>query len=146
MWKKGRNVLKVLPSSTLQMVERKREARPGVAGSKNAGRPTRLMGGKEDARRNIPAPMNNELMEALVRMCVQLLHDPAFCNAKVGARCLAHVPREHRARELMPYHRRSDGLPPVVARELMVVAPPRSWCRCSVRAQVCPRRACLQYG
>jgi len=113
-------VLKVLPSSTLQMVERKREARPGVAGSKNAGRPTRLMGGKEDARRNIPAPMNNELMEALVRMCVQLLHDPAFCNAKVGARCLAHVPREHRARELMPYHRRSDGLPPVVARELMV--------------------------
>ena len=89
-------------SKSEAMVERKREARPGVAGSKNAGRPTRLMGGKEDARRNIPAPLNNELMEALVRMCVQLLHDPAFCNAKVGARCLAHVPREHRARELMP--------------------------------------------
>jgi hypothetical protein len=79
------------------------------------------MGGKEDARRNIPAPFNNELMEALVRVSVQLLQDPAFCNAKVGARCLAHVPREHRAQKLMPYHRRFDGVPPLVARELMAV-------------------------
>lgn len=56
----------------------------------------RIMGGKEDARRNIPAPFNNDLMEALVRMSVKLLHDPAFCNAKVGVAWRKGLSREQR--------------------------------------------------
>ena len=43
--------------------------RPGVAGSKNAGRPIRLMGGKGISnKKNIPGPFNHAWAEVLVEI------------------------------------------------------------------------------
>jgi len=86
----------------------KREARPGVAGSANSGRPARLMGGKalSNRKKNIPPPFNNEMVEALVQMSVHLLRDPAFCNAKVRALSSARCAARHTARP-----RRQAGVP-----------------------------------
>ena len=74
----------------------KREARPGVAGSTNSGRPGRVMGGKglSNRKKNIPPPFNNDILESLVKLSVHLLRDPAFCNAKVSA-FLCTEPQDH---------------------------------------------------
>jgi len=67
-----------------------REVRPGVAGSKNSGRPARLMGGKALSRnlKKLPGPFNHDWTEGLVVIAIDLLKDPTFCCPQVCLLCV----------------------------------------------------------
>ena len=75
------------PSRPLQLRSRpegQRESRPGVAGSKNAGRPSRVLGGKGLAvGKKLPGPFNHDWAEGLVDIGRKLANDPSFCRIAV---------------------------------------------------------------
>ena len=62
-----------------------RQRRPGVSGSKNAGQPSRALGGKGVAANTkmLPGPFNHAWAEGLMELCLALMKDRFFCTARV---------------------------------------------------------------